>query len=242
VHEDEGADILYDIGGELGGDEDNDHTDLDGLQMPAACTRGISCLSMCSVRTEDGLGIELDDSGDKLTHSIARVAAWMGKDDDDFEGNVERCAAQDIENVTELVVTKPSSSKVPADSALSSLPLPKTCGLDWAAFKERSSCFNTAAGASSSSGLVPIPKLSREVLIEGMEPRLSSPADIKKQKIARYLEKRQRRLLKRKKPYTSRATEDVTYQSRRDIANKRARINGRFVCTSEFGQAPRRRH
>jgi len=60
--------------------------------------------------------------------------------------------------------------------------------------------------------------------------KVSSPADTKKQKIARYLEKRERRIWKKKK-----------YAARSNVASNRTRVNGRFISTSEFGPDPRRR-
>jgi len=79
------------------------------------------------------------------------------------------------------------------------------------------------------TGRVVIPRPSREILVEGMEP-----TDMKKQKIARYLEKRKRRLSRRaveKKP--------PAYQARSNVAGKRVRIGGRFVSSSEWGKRER---
>ena len=236
-------DLLEDDGGggmTLDGSSDgNDewlyggNDDLEDLMMPATCTRSISGLSLASEHRLTAAFEAGDDSLESWEHSITRVGNWLdGKDDDE--------CGRDIEEVSKLVTVGGEGVAGSPDggglgpwsgSIMASLPAPRTSAMDWSAYvAQRSSGWNRPSG----SGVFVIPRLSREILVEGMGP---SAADVKKQKIARYLEKRKRRLQKKKTTVTT----QVTYKARREIANKRARNNGRFVSTSEFGQASRRR-
>jgi len=223
LQEDGGGGIMFDgCSGMAAFDGDDEwlyggNDELDGLMMPATCTRSISGLSVAS---EHGLTavLEADDSAEEWEHSIARVEGWLDNKTDDECG-------RDIGEVSKLVTVGPWAG------IMASLPAPRTSAMDWSSYVAQGT---GSSGASSASGVFVIPRLSREILIEGMGP---SMAEIKKQKIARYLEKRKRRLQKRKKTVAT----QVTYTARREIANKRARNNGRFVSTSEFGPASNRR-
>jgi len=141
-----------------------------------------------------------------------------------------------------LTETPPSSSSMRSQTTLFSpaqkvnemaLPLPSK---DWSVHRRHcgfDTCgFDTNTKTSTCRPVIPRP--SREILIKGMEP-----TDMKKQKIARYLEKRKRRLLKQKmeKRYKLEKREKKpTYQARSDVAGKRTRIGGRFVSSSEWGK------
>jgi len=165
------------------------------------CVKDISMSSMDGVHS--------------MTNVVGRVGDWMNQDDE---------CVKDIDEISKLVVLDVKN----CECSRVKLPVPRT---DWSAYQTSHGC-----AASSSlppfGGILVIPRLSREVLIEGIVPFPSLlPVDVKKQKIRRYLEKRQRRL-NRKSTLTSK----VAYGARRDLANKRTRVNGRFVSTSEFGQ------
>lgn len=220
-HDEDGAsDFMFD----KANDDVFDDCDLElaDLTLPVSCTRSTSCLSVNSDWLTEIL--EGDASSDSWLNSIVRTGNWMADDDvhvDEIE--VEKVVAADPPlplMATVEQVSRAPRIPTPEFSVVSTLPF---CGV--------------TTGSSSNSGVFKIPRPSKEFLIEGMTYPSFSQGDIKKQKIARYLEKRKRRLSRKSnKPRTSTA-----FSTRREIANKRARVNGRFVSVSEFGSAPKRR-
>jgi len=204
--------------------------DLDGLEdlvLPGACDRSMSGQSV----TSEGLAAIMFDVDD-LSSTIDRTCDWMMHDTaadkccvEDVT-RVEDCV-EDIEDVTGVEETSRAeeTSRVLLTSA-PMLPVPSTSSTDWSTYVYQPSL--------SSTGTCVVPRPSREIFMEGMVFPLSH----KKQKIARYLEKRKRRLSGTRRPRESAG--EITYKPRREIANKRARHNGRFVSVSEFGAAPPR--
>lgn len=211
--------LLDQLHGEGGGGSGSDDEgldkdgELDDLMMPDVCGRSISCGSLSS----DGWVRSTLDA-------ISNVRDWMDKEEDE--------CVQDIDAVSNMVDVAPKSVSPCA------APLTKestnSAGLLPAPRPHWSNCRAKGHPSPSPSPIIriPIPRLSREVLVEST----ATVADVKKQKIARYLEKRRRRLARGNSSITSK----VMYEARRNIANKRKRVNGRFVSTSEFGQAPKR--
>jgi hypothetical protein len=233
-HDEDGANgLMFDEANDtMFGDDDIDFDELGDLKLPVSCSRSTSCLSLNS----DGLGaiFEADDSStDSWMNSIARTGGWMADDD------VVKC----VDGTEEVAVENPAREVV------------ETTDTDLAAVLPRIQNPTPSTPPSTGSSSITIPRPTREFLVEGMNPsslsfsdgcssfsRESSSfsngfsnGDIKKQKIARYLEKRKRRLSRKwNQPVALSST-------RRAIANKRARVNGRFVSVSEFGSAPKRR-
>lgn len=198
---------------------------LEDLALPGGCSRSLSGHSVTSeglaaIMFDDADDLCADSDGvDETCRSIDKTYDWMTHDT-----AIEKDCVKDIEAPTCVVMKAPSSTPAPA-----SLPVP--CSRDWSAYVYK------PPSAQSMGTCVIIPRPTREILMEGMECMTSSfsfsPGEVKKQKIARYLEKRKRRLSKKR-------NRDVSSGTRREIANKRARQNGRFVSVSEFGAAPRR--
>lgn len=230
-HDEDGANGLMFDEAKYTTADDIDFDELGDLKLPVLCSRSTSCLSLNS----DGLGaiFEADDSSaDSWINSIARTGDWMADDAAKCIDGTEEVAKPNTTPAGEVVETTEPAAVLPP--RIQNKPsTPPFCGL--------------TTGSSSIS----IPRPTREFLVEGMTPSSSSlseglsyfsgglpsfsQGDIKKQKIARYLEKRKRRLSrKRNHPVPISST-------RRDIANKRARVNGRFVSVSEFGSASKRR-
>lgn len=72
-----------------------------------------------------------------------------------------------------------------------------------------------------------IPQVSREFFMEGV------PSLERRRKIERYLQKRRRRIERQKLKKTK---SSKMYPARSNVANKRVRVGGRFVCSSEWGK------
>ncbi len=234
-HDEVGAnDFMFDDAENMIDDEID--LELGELMLPASCSRSTSCLSVNS----DGLAaiMEADDGfADNWMNSITRTVDWMEYPDcvDKIDEVVKQMVAPNETFERDVAVT----DKFTLASAETMEPLQqpfRTSTNDVFMTSTLPFC-GLSSGSSSRSRVFTIPRPSKEILIEGMTSSLSE-GEKKKQKIARYLEKRKRRLLRNKNP------EDVggmASSTRREIANKRSRVNGRFVSISEFGSAPKRR-
>jgi hypothetical protein len=106
--------------------------------------------------------------------------------------------------------------------ALSFLPTPLQLKTDWSIYDFISS--NTRESLCTP---IIIPQPSREILMEGV------PSKEKRPKIARYLEKRRRRIEK-----IQMEKNIPSYPARSNVASSRVRRGGRFVCSSEWGKRP----
>ncbi len=201
------------------------------LKLPVSYSRSTSCLSVNS----DGLAaiMEADDgSADNWMNSIARTVDWM-------EDNDGGCVDKIDEVVKQMVAPNETFGRGVAVTEKSTLASAETMEKFQQPFRISTTLpfCGVSSCSSSRSRVFTIPRPSKEILIEGMTSSLSE-GEIKKQKIARYLEKRKRRLLRHKNPD---GVGGMASSTRREIANKRARVNGRFVSISEFGSAPKRR-
>jgi len=106
--------------------------------------------------------------------------------------------------------------------ALSFLPTPLQLKTDWSKYQPDFISPNTPESPCTP---IIIPQLSREILMEGV------PSKEKRRKIARYLEKRRRRIEKRQME-----KKIPSYPARSNVASSRVRRGGRFVCSSEWGK------
>lgn len=216
----------------------DDDIELGDLKMLVSCSRSTSCLSVNS----DGLAaiMEADDgSADSWMNSIARTVDWMEDNDagcvDKIDEVVKQMVAPNETFEMDVAVTE-NSTLAPAKT-MEQLQQPfRIPTIDGSMTSSLPFC-GVSSGSSPRSRVFTIPRPSKEILIEGMTSSVSE-AEKKKQKIARYLEKRKRRLLRHKNPE---GVGVMVSSTRREIANKRARVNGRFVSISEFGSAPKRR-
>jgi hypothetical protein len=106
--------------------------------------------------------------------------------------------------------------------ALSFLPTPLQLKTDWSIYQPDFISSNTPETPCTP---IIIPQPSREILMDGV------PSKEKRQKIARYLEKRRRRIEKRQMEINI-----PSYPARSNVASSRIRRGGRFVCSSEWGK------
>jgi hypothetical protein len=134
---------------------------------------------------------------------------------------LEEKAAPFVEDVL------PPTEATDVQGIWSLLPNPREMKKDW--------CGQYIALGATECPVTPIfiPQASREFFMEGV-PSLS-----RRRKIERYLEKRRRRIerLKMKKKESSKM-----YPARSNVASKRVRVGGRFVCSSEWGKRIRPAH
>jgi len=106
--------------------------------------------------------------------------------------------------------------------ALSFLPTPLQMKTNWSIYQLDFASSNTRESLCTP---IIIPQPSREIFMEGV------PSKEKRQKIARYLEKRRRRIEKRQME-----KKIPSYPARSNVASSRVRRGGRFVCSSEWGK------